>query len=70
MSVDYKKLQHILVDREMSYAELMQKANISANIVCKIKKGQYIALNKIESICNALECTPNDILTFYSNTDM
>ena len=30
----------------------------------KIKTGQYIALDKVESICNALNCTPNDILVF------
>ena len=30
----------------------------------KIKKGQYMALDKIESICKALDCTPNDILEF------
>jgi predicted transcriptional regulator len=42
----------------------MREANISANIISKIKIGQYIALDKVESICNALECAPNDILVF------
>lgn len=64
MSVSYKKLQHILIDREISHSQLMRKANISANIITKIKTGQYIALDKVESICKALDCTPNDILVF------
>ncbi len=64
MSVSYKKLQHILVEREISHSQLMRDANISANIISKLKTGQYIALDKVESICNALECTPNDILVF------
>jgi putative transcriptional regulator len=64
MSVSYKRLQHILIEREISHSQLMKKANISANIISKIKSGQYIALDKVESICKALNCTPNDILVF------
>ena len=64
MGVSYKKLQHILIEREISNSQLMRAANISANIISKIKNGQYIALDKVESICTALDCTPNDILIF------
>lgn len=64
MGVSYKKLQHILIEREISNSQLMRAANISANIISKIKNGQYIALDKVESICTALDCTPNDILVF------
>lgn len=64
MSVSYKPLQHLLIERDISNSELMRKAEISANIISKIKTGQYIALEKVESICNALECTPNDIMVF------
>lgn len=64
MAVSYKKLQHILIERDISHSQLMRMANISANIISKLKTGQYIALDKVESICNALNCTPNDILVF------
>lgn len=67
MAVSYKKLQHLLIERNISNAQLMRSANISANIISKIKTGQYIALDKVESICNALKCTPNDILAFIPN---
>lgn len=67
MSVCYKKLQHMLIEREISHSQLMREAHISANIISKIKTGQYIALDKVESICNALNCTPNDILVFLSD---
>lgn len=65
MSVSYKKLQHMLIERDITHSQLMREAKISANIISKIKNGQYIALDKIESICHALHCTPNDILVFY-----
>lgn len=68
MAVSYKKLQHMLIERDISNSQLMRSANISANIISKIKNGQYIALDKVESICTALECTPNDILVFIPDT--
>lgn len=64
MSVSYKPLQHLLIELEMSNSDLMRRAEISANIISKIKTGQYIALDKVESICKALDCTPNDIMVF------
>lgn len=64
MSVSYKKLLHIMIEKEISNQDLMRQANISANIITKLRTGQYIALDKLESICLALNCTPNDILEF------
>jgi hypothetical protein len=64
MSVSYKKLLHMMIEKDISNQELMRQANISANIITKLRTGQYIALDKLESICLALNCTPNDILEF------
>ncbi len=64
MAVSYKRLKHLLIEKNTSNSELMRRANISANIITKIKNGQYIALDKVESICFAMDCTPNDILEF------
>lgn len=68
MAVSYKRLLHLMIERDISNAQLMREAKISANIMMKIKKGQYMALDKVESICKALDCTPNDILEFTSET--
>lgn len=56
-----------MVEKDVSNAELMRQAHISANIIRKIKNGQYIALEKVESICNAMDCTPNEVMKFVSN---
>lgn len=64
MAVSYKPLMHMMIERDISNAELMHRANISANIITKIKNGQYIALDKVESICQAMNCTPNDMMVF------
>ena len=64
MSVSYKRLLHIMIERDISNQDLMCDAKISANIITKIRNGQYMALEKVDSICNALGCTPNDVLQF------
>lgn len=43
MAVSYKKLLHLMIEKDVSSAELMREANISANIISKIKNGQYKA---------------------------
>lgn len=69
MAVSYKRLLHLMIEKDVSNAELMRKANISANIISKIKNGQYMALDKVESICQAMNCTPNDILEFIDDPE-
>lgn len=69
MAVSYKRLLHLMIEKDVSSAELMRKANISANIISKIKNGQYMALDKVESICQAMDCTPNDILEFIETSE-
>ena len=69
MAVSYKRLLHMMIEKDISSAELMRKANISANIISKIKNGQYMALDKVESICQAMNCTPNDILEFIDDPE-
>ena len=64
MAVSYKGLLHMMIEKDVSNAQLMHDAGISANIITKLKNGQYIALDKVESICVAMGCTPNDILEF------
>lgn len=58
-----------MIEQDLSNSELMKKAKISANIISKIKNGKYISLDKVEGICKALKCTPNDILEFVSEDE-
>ena len=67
MAVTYKKLFHLLIDRGMTNAELMEKAGFSANIITRIKRDNYISLDSIEKICKVLQCGVDDILEFTTN---
>ena len=64
MAVSYKKLFHLLIDKGMTNAELMEKGGFSANIITRLKRDNYVALDSIETICYALDCGVDDILEF------
>ncbi len=66
MAVTYKKLFHLLIDREMSPAELAEQAGFSANILTRLRRDQYVSLDSIEKICFVLNCRVDDILEFKS----
>ena len=70
MAVSYKPLLHMMIEKDISNAELMRRGHISGNIITKIKNGQYIALEKVESICKAMNCTPNDMMEFIKDSDV
>ena len=64
MAVSYKKLFHLLVDRDMTAVQLQQQAGYSANITTRLKKNAYISLESVEKICRALDYTLDDIVEF------
>ena len=67
MSISYKKLFHLMIDQGVSNSELMKKAQISANIIPRMKKNGYISLETVEKICRAMNCSVDDILEFVDN---
>ena len=59
-------LDVMLAKRKMSSLELAEKIGITpANLsVLKTNKGKAIRFSTLNAICNALDCTPGDILEY------
>lgn len=70
MAVSYKKLFHLLIEHDMTNAQLQKEAGFSANIITRLKRNGYISLESVESICRVLNCTPNDILEFLPDKEV
>ncbi len=64
MAVSYKKLFHLMIEKDMTNAQLMAEANFSANIITRLKRNNYVSLETIETICRVLNCNVDDILEF------
>lgn len=64
MGVSYDRLFHMMIDRKITNAQLMNMCGFSANIITRLKKDEYISLESVEKICRTLDCGVDDILEF------
>ena len=60
------RLDYLLVDRRMMLKELAEKTGIAMNnlSILKTRKARAIRFSTLESICEALNCTPGDLLEY------
>lgn len=64
MAVSYIKLFHMMLDRKITNVQLKDMAGVSANIITRLKRDEYVSIESIEKICKALGCGVDDILEF------
>lgn len=64
MAITYKKLFHLLINREMTPAELQKEAGYNANISTRLRRDHYVSLESMEKICRVLNCKVDDIIEF------
>ena len=62
MSVSYKPLWKLLIDREMNKTELRKAAGISTSALAKLGKNDNVNTEVLVKICNVLECDISDIM--------
>lgn len=67
MAVSYKKLWKLLIDKSLKKTDLIEKAGVTSNIIARMGNSQYIAMESLEKICNALKCDVGDIVSFREN---
>ena len=64
MATSYKKLWKKLIDLDMKKKDLEEKAHVSHYTINKLNRGENITTDVLEKICNALNCTADDIMEF------
>lgn len=69
MAVSYKKLFYMLIDRNMTAAELQKEAGYSANISTRMRPNEYVSLESMAKICRGLSCKVDDIVEFIPDED-
>lgn len=68
MAFTYNKLWKLLEDRQITRSELREKIGASQTTIVRMGKGCNVTLDVIDRICEALECSPNDILDYIPNS--
>jgi DNA-binding Xre family transcriptional regulator len=67
--VSYKKLWHLLIDKDMSKMDLQAAAHISTTTLSKLSKGENISTNMLSKICKTLKCNISDIVDYIPDND-
>ena len=63
MAINYNGLLNILKEKGLSLSQVSNDLNISSATRAKFKKGEYVSLQTIESLCKYLGVKINDILS-------
>ena len=62
MTVSYKKLWKLLIDKDMKKKDLCRVAGISHASMAKLGKNENITTDVLVKICTALKCDISDIM--------
>ncbi len=61
--ISYTPLWKKLIDLKMTKTELQREAGFSRSTLAKMGKDEYIALEVVEKICNALNCEIGEVVS-------
>ena len=67
MSISYKNLWHILLDRDLKKKDLAKIAGVSTYTINKLNRNENVTVEEKKKICKALDCTMDDILEVLDN---
>ena len=68
MTVSYKKLWKILIDKDMKKKDLVEEAGVSTYTINKLNKGENVTTDVLVKICKALDCSFDDIMEVVDET--
>lgn len=69
MTISYKKLWHILVDRNMRKKDLEALADLSHYTMNKLSRDENVTVEVLLKICDALNCNIVDIFDYIPNEE-
>ena len=69
MSVSYKKVWKLLVDKNMNKTDLRKKAQLSTNVIAKMGKNEQVSMDTLDKICKVLHCNIGDVMDFVEENE-
>jgi DNA-binding Xre family transcriptional regulator len=65
--ISYKPFQKLLIDKGIKKQDLLKMAGISWGTMARLNTNEYVSLEVIDKLCNALDCQPGDLMEFVKN---
>ena len=62
MSVSYKKLWKLLIDKDMTRTDLRHAVGASSSTFAKLSRGEFISGDLMARICRELNCNVGDMM--------
>lgn len=62
MSVSYKKLWKLLIDKDMNKVDLRRATGLSSFTIAKLTNGKDVSTSILKRICEVMKCDVGDIL--------
>ncbi|EHO19042.1 hypothetical protein HMPREF9466_01834 [Fusobacterium necrophorum subsp. funduliforme 1_1_36S] len=53
--------------KDLMKVDVIRMAGLTTNVMAQMGKNKPITFKNLERICKALECTPNDVISFDDN---
>lgn len=69
MSISYKKLWKLLIDRDMKKKDLKEASGISTASIAKLGKNENVNTEILIKVCKALNCDISDIMEIVDDTE-
>jgi DNA-binding Xre family transcriptional regulator len=60
--ISYKRLWHLLLDKDLKKKDLVTMAGVSTYTISKLNRGDNVTTDVLQRICRALECDLPDIM--------
>ncbi len=64
MTVSYIGLWKLLLEKGLQKKDLVEKVGLSSTTVAKMGRGEPVSNKVLEKICNYLQCSVNDIMSY------
>ena len=68
MAISYKKLWKLLIDKDMTAAQLREKTGIAPNTMTKLRRNEEVSVAVLVRICTVLNANIGDIMDLIPET--
>ena len=69
MAISYKKLWKLLIDKDMTAAQLRERTGIAPNTMTKLRREEEVSMAVLIKICTALNANIGDIMDLIPGED-
>ena len=68
MTISYKKLFKLMIDRDLKRKDLQRLTGISASSIAKLSRDEYVSMDVLIKICSVFDAQMSDVVEIIFDT--